>query len=182
MISYKIVSRIRTKHVQAEILVSIYCYSTYPYPLPNWMWLDHVYIQFSAVGPLKETLDDFWKMVWEQKSSRIIMVANLMEENRVCMIWYFPYVYLVFSICVFGIFHMCIWYFPYVYLVFSICVFGIFHMCIWYFQYVYLVFSICVFGIFYNVYLVFKLKNYVFELNGFTSVPHDLGHERFFYS
>ena len=27
-----------------------------------------------------------------------------------------------------------------------------------------------------------KLKNYVFELNGFTSVPHDLGHERFFYS
>ena len=27
---------------------------------------------------------------------------------------------------------------------------------------------------------IIKLKNYVFELYGFASVPHDLGHERFF--
>ena len=32
--------------------------------------------------PLENTMDDFWRMVWEKKSNCIVMLANL-EENAV---------------------------------------------------------------------------------------------------
>ena len=34
-------------------------------------------------GLLPNSVDDFWKMVWEQKSPAIVMVTNLMENARV---------------------------------------------------------------------------------------------------
>lgn len=34
-------------------------------------------------GPLPETLSDFWRMVWEQRSSTIIMMTRLEEKSRV---------------------------------------------------------------------------------------------------
>ena len=33
-----------------------------------------------------------------------------------------------------------------------------------------------------GILLIIKVKNFVFDLNAFTSVPHDLGHEIFFNS
>ncbi|RWS16394.1 tyrosine-protein phosphatase non-receptor type 4-like protein [Dinothrombium tinctorium] len=41
-------------------------------------------------GPLSNTTDDFWEMVWEQKSSLIIMVTPLMERGRVKCHKYWP--------------------------------------------------------------------------------------------
>ena len=38
---------------------------------------------FSAVGPLMETFDDFWRMIWEQMSSIIVMLTKLEERGRV---------------------------------------------------------------------------------------------------
>ena len=37
----------------------------------------------SAVGPLMETFDDFWRMIWEQMTSIIVMLTKLEERGRV---------------------------------------------------------------------------------------------------
>ena len=34
-------------------------------------------------GPLPETLADYWRMVWEQRSSTIVMLTRLEERARV---------------------------------------------------------------------------------------------------
>lgn len=34
-------------------------------------------------GPLPETLGDFWRMVWEQHTSTIVMLTRLEEKSRV---------------------------------------------------------------------------------------------------
>ena len=41
-------------------------------------------------GPLPETLADFWRMVWEQRSSTIVMLTRLEERARVKCDEYWP--------------------------------------------------------------------------------------------
>ena len=38
---------------------------------------------FLLQGPLPETLADFWRLVWEQRSSTIVMLTRLEERARV---------------------------------------------------------------------------------------------------
>ena len=54
-------------------------------------------------GPMKETVGDFWRMVWEFKSAAIVMLTQLEEDGEVCvtsqhlsLLFY----YLSFSPCV----------------------------------------------------------------------------------
>ncbi|KAJ0065543.1 hypothetical protein NL108_013105 [Boleophthalmus pectinirostris] len=44
----------------------------------------------AAQGPKEETITDFWRMVWEQKSSVIVMVTRCEEGNRPKCAQYWP--------------------------------------------------------------------------------------------
>uniref|UniRef100_A0A3B3D416 Receptor-type tyrosine-protein phosphatase C n=1 Tax=Oryzias melastigma TaxID=30732 RepID=A0A3B3D416_ORYME len=44
----------------------------------------------AAQGPKDETVSDFWRMVWEQQSSIIVMVTRCEEGNRVKCAQYWP--------------------------------------------------------------------------------------------
>ena len=47
-----------------------------------------VYINFSPniSGPNKDTLRDFWRMLWEIEANRLIMVTNIVEMSKVGII------------------------------------------------------------------------------------------------
>lgn len=34
-------------------------------------------------GPLEETVGDFWRLIWEQRCSTIVMLTNLIENDKV---------------------------------------------------------------------------------------------------
>jgi protein tyrosine phosphatase len=40
-------------------------------------------LHIATQGPTKQTCADFWRMVWQENSTRIIMVTNLIEDGRV---------------------------------------------------------------------------------------------------
>lgn len=39
----------------------------------------------SASGPKLETMADFWRMIWEQKTATVVMLTNLKERKEVCL-------------------------------------------------------------------------------------------------
>jgi hypothetical protein len=42
-------------------------------------------IELNIAGPLPETLEDFWHMVWTEGCGKIVMLTNLCEAAKVCL-------------------------------------------------------------------------------------------------
>ena len=40
-------------------------------------------------GPVANTISDFWRMVWEQNCTVIVMITKIIERGRVCCIHHF---------------------------------------------------------------------------------------------
>ena len=49
----------------------------------NKLVLDCVHTDIMLLGPLPETIGDFWRMVWELKIPTIVMLTKTVEANRV---------------------------------------------------------------------------------------------------
>ena len=52
--------------------------------------LDSFYGEVFTTGPLPNTTVDFWRMVWQERSQSIVMLANLVEGNRIKCHKYWP--------------------------------------------------------------------------------------------
>ena len=37
-------------------------------------------------GPKQNTLDDFWRMIWQDDVQAIVMLTNLKEAGKVCIV------------------------------------------------------------------------------------------------
>jgi len=40
-------------------------------------------VYIATQGPMANTVNDFWAMVWQEKSPAIVMITKLTEQNRV---------------------------------------------------------------------------------------------------
>ena len=41
-------------------------------------------------GPTEETVNDFWRLVWQENVSAIIMLTKTFDFTKVIMIWWLP--------------------------------------------------------------------------------------------
>lgn len=47
------------------------------------MWFTSLPLSVLLSGPKEETVNDFWRMIWEQNTATIVMVTNLKERKEV---------------------------------------------------------------------------------------------------
>ena len=45
---------------------------------------------FAHTGPLKKTVVDFWRMIWQENVHTVAMVTNLKESNKIKCQQYWP--------------------------------------------------------------------------------------------
>ena len=58
----------------------------------TWAWCENLVFKRDhfALGPLPETVVDFWRMVWHEKASSIVMLTKLQEGGKLKCEQYWP--------------------------------------------------------------------------------------------
>ncbi|KAI1889868.1 hypothetical protein AGOR_G00167350 [Albula goreensis] len=72
-------SRVCLKAVDEEDFLSTYINANY---MRGYEGEEKVYI--ATQGPTVNTVTDFWRMVWQERSSIIVMITNIEEKNEKC--------------------------------------------------------------------------------------------------
>ncbi len=49
-----------------------------------------MFLPFIIIGPLPGTLVDFWRMMWQERPPIIVMLTNVMENNKIKCEQYWP--------------------------------------------------------------------------------------------
>jgi len=63
--------------------------STNDYIHANWVTIQGEKSFICSQGPTEKTVDDFWRMIWENKCRAVVMLCNIMEKGRKkCEIYY----------------------------------------------------------------------------------------------
>ena len=44
-----------------------------------------MFLSFSIIGPLNNTIGDMWRLIWQQKVEVIVMLTNFKEGEKVCI-------------------------------------------------------------------------------------------------
>lgn len=92
-----------------------------------------------CLGPVHETVYDFWRMVWQEQSACIVMVTNLVEVGRVSFSFLFSSVFCC------AVLIEKLFFFPrphhYYIIFYFLHILTLWHLYIW--QYIYKVLSAC---------------------------------------
>ncbi|KAG7244495.1 hypothetical protein INR49_030147 [Caranx melampygus] len=72
-------SRVILKSLDEDDFLMTYINANY---LKGYGGVEHAYI--ATQGPTVNTVGDFWRMVWQEKSPIIVMITNLEEKNEKC--------------------------------------------------------------------------------------------------
>jgi protein tyrosine phosphatase len=64
--------------------------STNDYIHANWVSIQGEKKFICSQGPTEKTVDDFWRMIWENKCRAIVMLCNIMEKGKKKCELYYP--------------------------------------------------------------------------------------------
>ncbi|GMS88803.1 hypothetical protein PENTCL1PPCAC_10978, partial [Pristionchus entomophagus] len=56
----------------------------------NWVNIDDKRKYICTQGPIVATIDDFWRMIWQEKSKSILMLCNIVEQGKKKCEQYWP--------------------------------------------------------------------------------------------
>ncbi|GMR41626.1 hypothetical protein PMAYCL1PPCAC_11821, partial [Pristionchus mayeri] len=56
----------------------------------NWVAMDEKRKYICTQGPIVGTIDDFWRMIWQEKSKSILMLCNIVEQGKKKCEQYWP--------------------------------------------------------------------------------------------